>query len=295
MPRSRRRKSRVRHDPDNAPHREFWDALTGWPFVWIAIPLVVGTGVGVMSLTPPAFRLTRACFGAAVTILVVKTLTWLAVARIGAVRYRILAALVLGAGVLACFGSWRWVDGRARTYSSDTQASAQSIADAVAQRVSTNLPAVAGGVMLRTMGNTTFEYVPQLRRKGVKIEMYLGNDTAPPTELQNVSGQVWTESQYLIGTLRQSPSPLDHPWIKDRARQYYLLREPVFPKMSGEWLPTLVFDLPPPGKKAIFGAQIVSKTTDYRQYMWGLSNESGKPVISGGDATPDLSSLANPK
>ena len=39
----------------------------------------------------------------------------------------------------------------------------------------------------------------------------------------------------------------------------------------------------------MFGAQLVSKTTDYRQYMWGLTNDGGKPVIRGGDTTPDLS------
>jgi hypothetical protein len=242
-----------------------------------------------MSLTPPAFLVAKICFALAAVILVVRTVTWLRVARVPRWEQR-LAVLMLCVAVGGTIGSWRWVDARAKAWQRDVHAEAQKIAEAVVKGIK---PDFAGGVVLRTMGNTAFEDIPQLHRKGIKVQMHLSNNTYPATELENVTGQVWTESKYLIATFRSSPS--DHPWIADGARLQYLLRYPVFSKMSGEWLPTLVFDLPPPGQKIMFGAQIVSKTTDYTQYIWGLVNENGKPVISGGDATPDLSKLFKPK
>ena len=124
--------------------------------------------------------------------------------------------------------------------------SAKDIADALAKQISK--PGFVGGPVLTVMsGAIAFEEIPELHRKGIKVEMYLDNDTFPQTELQNVSGQVWAESKYLLATKRQTSSPLEHPWVIDRQRRFYRIEEAVFPKMSGEWLPTLMFDLPPVG------------------------------------------------
>lgn len=144
-------------------------------------------------------------------------------------------------------------------------------------------------VVIRTMSVGGLEYFPEIKKHGIKVEMILDNETIPDAELQNVSGQVWTESKYLIATLRKSKS--DHPWERERDRLRYRIWQPVLPKMSHEWLPTLVFALPPPGEVANFGAEIVSKTTDFRQYRWWIANESGKGVVHGGDATPNMPSI----
>jgi hypothetical protein len=142
-------------------------------------------------------------------------------------------------------------------------------------------------VVLRVIGGSDdVEYIPEIKKHGIKVGMALDNETYPFEELQNVSGQVWTESKYLIATVKKTP--LDYPWEKDRGKLRYRIWQPVLPKMSHIWLPTLVFALPPPGEKAIFGAEIVSKTTEFRQYRWWVANEDGKAVVHGGDATPDI-------
>ena len=144
-------------------------------------------------------------------------------------------------------------------------------------------------VVLRTMGSGNLEYLPEIKKYGIKVEMILDNETIPDAELQNISGQVWTESKYLIATIKRTQ--FDYPWERDRARLRYRIWEPVLPKMSLVWLPTLVFALPPPGEKAVFGAEIVSKTTDFRQYRWWLANEDGKGILHGEDATPIMPAL----
>ena len=141
-------------------------------------------------------------------------------------------------------------------------------------------------VVVQIMDVRPLEYLPEIKRQGIKVLMVLDNKTVPDAELQNVSGEVWTESKYLVGTIRKTP--WDHPWERDRDRLRYRIWQPVLPKMSLEWLPTLVFALPPAGERAIYGAEIVSKTTDFRQYRWWLANEDGKGVVHGGDATPKV-------
>ena len=136
-------------------------------------------------------------------------------------------------------------------------------------------------------GALKHKFIPEISREGIKVEMILTNDSFPDTELQNVAGQFWVESTYLIATIRRTPSPLDHPWEKEGDdRVQYRIWHPVLVKTGYEWLPTLVLALPPPGKEVHFGAQLVSKTTDFRQFRWTLQNKDGEPVITGGDATP---------
>lgn len=145
---------------------------------------------------------------------------------------------------------------------------------------------VVHSVLLRTVGGSDdVEYIPEIKNHGIKVAMLLDNETIPNAELQNISGQVWTESKYLIATFRRTP--LEFPWERDRSRLRYRIWLPVLPKMSHVWLPTLVFALPPPGEQASFGGEIVSKTSEFRQYRWWVANEHGKAVVHGGDATPD--------
>src|SRR5438309_1527893 len=65
-------------------------------------------------------------------------------------------------------------------------------------------------VVLRTMGNVNLEYLPEIKKYGIKVEMVLDNDSIPDAELQNISGQVWTESKYLIATIKRTK--FDYPW-----------------------------------------------------------------------------------
>jgi hypothetical protein len=136
-------------------------------------------------------------------------------------------------------------------------------------------------------GNIALAYIPEIKRDGIKVEMILRNESFPDAQLDNVAGQLWVQTKHLIATIKRTP--LDYPWEKDgNERAQYRIWYSVLPKMGYEWLPTLVFALPPEGDTANFGAQIVSKTTDYRQFRWSLSNKDGKPVLSGGDATPKI-------
>jgi hypothetical protein len=141
-------------------------------------------------------------------------------------------------------------------------------------------------VVVQVMDVGPLEYLSGIKRQGIKVSMLLDNNTVPDAELQDVSGEVWAESKYLVATIRKTPS--DHPWEKDRDRLRYLISERVLPKMSHEWLPTLVFALPPAGERAIFGAEVGSQTTDFRQFRWWLANENGKGIVHGGDATPKM-------
>jgi hypothetical protein len=160
-----------------------------------------------------------------------------------------------------------------------------------AAAASTNTPTtpdayLAVGITAAT-ANFGLAYISEIKREGIKVDLILRNETIPDVELENVAGQFWVQTKYLIATIRKTQSPLDHPWEKDGAeRVQYRIWYTVLPKMSFEWLPTLVFALPPEGETALFGAQLVSKTTKYRQFRWVLSNKDGKPVLSGGDATP---------
>ena len=136
-------------------------------------------------------------------------------------------------------------------------------------------------------GNVALTYIPEIKREGIKVEMILTNESLPEAQLENVAGQLWVQTKYLVATIRRTPSPLDHPWEKDGdERAQYRIWYNVLPKTAHEWVPTLVFALPPEGDSANFGAQLVSKTTNFRQFRWTLSNKDGKPVLSGGDATP---------
>ena len=148
-------------------------------------------------------------------------------------------------------------------------------------------PTYLGVGMTVMAGALKQEFIPEINREGIKVEILLWNKSFPDAELQNVAGQFWVENKYLVATIRRTPSPLDHPWEKDGDhRVQYRIWYPVLVKTGHEWLPTLVLALPPPGETVHFGAQLVSKTTNFRQFRWTLKNEDGKPVISGGDATP---------
>jgi hypothetical protein len=136
-------------------------------------------------------------------------------------------------------------------------------------------------------GNIQLEYSPAVKRDGIKIEMILRNETFPDVELENVAGQLWAQTKYLIGAVRKSPQ--HYPWEEDgEQRVQYRIWYDVLPKKSFEWLPPLIFALPLEGDTATFGATLVSKTTDYRQFQWTLSNKDGKPVLTGGDTTPPV-------
>jgi hypothetical protein len=218
------------------------------------------------------------CLAAAVALIALAFFGWFG--RLKAAILTIFAALLVIA-----FGAW--LVGAKRSAESPP-VTAEDIAKEVAKALPASpLRPEINEVVIRMMEVKDPAYIPEIGKTGIKVSMLLDNGTVSPNvELENVLGRVWAENKYLLAKIAQTMSPLDHPWTTDRARREYRIWEPVLAKMSFEWLPTLVFALPPPGEKAYFGAEVVSKTTDHRMYRWWLENENSKGVVRGGDATP---------
>jgi len=131
-----------------------------------------------MSLAPPEFLVAKICFALAAIILTVRTATWLRVARVPRWEQG-LAVLMLCLATGGTFGLWRWVDARAEARQHDIHVEAKVLADEVVKGISK--PNFVGGAILRVMGNTSMEDIPQLGRNGIKVDMYLGNETFPAT------------------------------------------------------------------------------------------------------------------
>lgn len=55
-----------------------WAVLASWITVAVVVPVLVGIGVGVLSMTPPDHRIAYICFTLAALILLIRTGWWLA-------------------------------------------------------------------------------------------------------------------------------------------------------------------------------------------------------------------------
>lgn len=78
-------------------------ALTGWVFLSVLIPVLIGIGIGVLSMAPPEFTVAKICFSLAACILLTKTAWWVAVDSAAvATRERLIVCIVVFAltGVL---------------------------------------------------------------------------------------------------------------------------------------------------------------------------------------------------
>lgn len=129
------------------------------------------------------------------------------------------------------------------------------------------------------------EYFPDIRQSGVKVNLLFHNDSVPGLEIHNIMGEAWAQTTYLIGVFKQKD--VLYFERRDRGRITFALKFPILHMMTPVWLPSWIFKLPPAGEAAVFGAQVVSTEVFYRQFIWTLKNENGRPKISGGDATPE--------
>ena len=93
-----------------------WSALVSWLTVAIVVPVLIGIGVGVMSMTPPEFRLAKACFTFAAILLLLRAGWWVALVGGSASSRAIFCFLVFGLAGLLWVESIHWVERRRLAY-----------------------------------------------------------------------------------------------------------------------------------------------------------------------------------
>jgi len=74
--------------------------------------VVVGVGVGVLSMTPPEFLIAQVCFGFAAVIVLAKTAHWLSNPKVHRVEQMILSFLIFGVVGMLLTWSLSWVRSR---------------------------------------------------------------------------------------------------------------------------------------------------------------------------------------
>lgn len=93
-----------------------WSALVSWLTVAIVVPVLIGIGVGVMSMTPPEFWLAKACFTSAAILLLLRAGWWVAFVQGSASSHAIFCFLVFGLAGLLWVESIHWVERRRLAY-----------------------------------------------------------------------------------------------------------------------------------------------------------------------------------
>jgi hypothetical protein len=86
-----------------------WKQLTTWPVVSAFVLLGVGSGIGVLSMTPPLFVLAKMCFIGAAILLWLKSIHWLVVSRATRAERMILAFLIFGLSGMVLVETVRWI------------------------------------------------------------------------------------------------------------------------------------------------------------------------------------------
>jgi len=89
-----------------------WSVVFGWPVASVVLCLLIGTGVGLMSCTPPEFRVARVCFTLAALIFFAKVGAWLISVKAGTLERVTLTVLIFGVGGLAWIESSRWIEAK---------------------------------------------------------------------------------------------------------------------------------------------------------------------------------------
>jgi hypothetical protein len=92
-----------------------WETVSSWTVVSVVVPLLVGVGVSVMSMTPPEFWVARACFAVSACVFLGKVAPWLAAVNVGGVERLLLTFLIFGVVGVGWAGAWRWVNMREAT------------------------------------------------------------------------------------------------------------------------------------------------------------------------------------
>jgi hypothetical protein len=91
-----------------------WTPLAGWIVVGIAVPLLVGVGVGVLSMTPPEYLVAKAAFSLGAVILAARIGWWVAfeTGDYSTADRMVFSGVVFGAIGAAWLGAIMWVQQR---------------------------------------------------------------------------------------------------------------------------------------------------------------------------------------
>lgn len=117
-----------------------WKSVHGWPVIGAAFAVLVGIGVGVLSMTPPDFTISRVGFTAAASILSMKILHWL-LRALSPKRERVVVGLVAFVLIgIAWTWSWRWVNHREALASPNLSSSSSRITPSSASPTPTPPP-----------------------------------------------------------------------------------------------------------------------------------------------------------
>lgn len=82
----------------------------GWGTIGVVVPVLIGIGVGVMSMTPPEFGIAKIFLTTAAVVLCAKTLIWLIATDASRPERILVGLLILGLGGPLWVESWRWID-----------------------------------------------------------------------------------------------------------------------------------------------------------------------------------------
>src|SRR2546422_530017 len=87
-------------------------SVFGWPVVSVVVPLVVGIGIGMLSMAPPEFWIAKVCFSVAALVFLAKAGVWLTEIQIEVVPRLLLVFLLFGLTGTVWLEAWRWVGAR---------------------------------------------------------------------------------------------------------------------------------------------------------------------------------------
>lgn len=95
-----------------------WTVVLGWPLVGIIVVLLIGTGVGVLSMSPAQYTIAQVSFALASLILISRTGWWLAFEQppdVGTLHVGVFAFFGFGFIGILYVQSARWINGLRET------------------------------------------------------------------------------------------------------------------------------------------------------------------------------------
>jgi hypothetical protein len=109
---------------------------------------------------------------------------------------------------------------------------------------------------------------------GERIELWLNIENNSELEIQNIQGQFWTSSKYLI---QASRAPAYVVTGKPDQFLYYDISIPLLQKHSAEFLATWIVTVPSGDDSIPIGYSVVSSQTEWQSGGWYFARE-GKGV-----------------